>query len=131
MLLVLPTVAGFGLLLSGDLLGVVSFEGRLRSIIVAAIVLPLPAAATRRCHDMGKTGWLGIPALTIAAITMWNAWLSVANDGLIDRDLWYNRRSEETIFRIAAAAYWLFLMLPPQTGPNAFGSDPRPSEKPL
>ena len=97
-------------------------------VMVAIIVLPLPAAIARRLHDTGRTGWLALPVFALMGVSFYDGWLD-AIASYPDNDLWYNRDGMKLLFNACWLAAVVMLIWPPKDENNPYGPNPRPAEK--
>ena len=97
--------------------------------LYALYLLPFPASAARRFHDMGRSGWLALPIIALCGVTLWDGWLGLVHDSLPESDLWHNRPAQHFIYGLVCLAYAAALMTPPDRGINRYGPNPRPMPK--
>lgn len=95
--------------------------------LLAAI--PLPAAAARRLHDMGKSGWLALPVLGLAAIGVWTMWLDLISEPFDPAHFLTGTPQARLIYGASWVLLAVLLMQPPRHENNRHGPDPRPRQK--
>ena len=88
-----------------------------------AIACPSAALFVRRLHDQGRAGWWALAAVPALGLGLW-----VQLQRL--RDPFWLRAEHEPVFAAviggaSSLALLVLLLLPPQTGPNRYGPDPR------
>ncbi len=92
----------------------------------AVLLLGLAALNTKRLHDLGKSGWLGllfyVPA-GLSAATLFTGWVPPQ----LDDAIWWTRLLAGWM---GAAGIWFLVRLglySGTNGPNKYGDDPRAS----
>lgn len=127
-LIVFPQLAiGFLLFLflmfSPDQIGNV-ISSAVQFLVALLILLPLPAAAARRFHDRGESGWFAFPIIPMIAIHWTDELLDWLNG--VDDDLFFGVTNWlSATFAALTLLYVVLLLLPPKHDGNPYGPDPR------
>ena len=103
----------------------------LAAVFALVSVLPGLAAASRRFHDVGRSGWwLVLPAVVVPGWLL--IWISSAAAAMavrvdrLDNDIYFLAASAVMLVVVALMLVWL--IAPSQPGPNKYG--PNPNEVP-
>lgn len=98
-------------------------------LISAIVLVPIPAAAARRFHDIGKSGWFALPVVLMCAVGIWDAWKDWQAGPHASHDLWGNNAIAEVMFSGLCLFYVALLLQPPRDEGNPYGPNPRPAPK--
>lgn len=106
------------------------FGGASWETVIAAIVfVAIPAAAARRFHDIGKSGWFALPVLAMCGVGLWDAWKDIEAGPYASHDLFGNNPIADFVFTGICVLYAVILMQSPKDLKNPYGPNPRPAPK--
>ena len=97
--------------------------------ITALVLVPIPAAAARRFHDMGKSGWFALPVLLLCAGYLWNVWRDIEAGPQSIGTYSGNEPTLWILYAVIGVMFSIILMQPPKDANNPYGPDPRPAPK--
>ncbi|KLI63984.1 hypothetical protein AAV99_09870 [Aurantiacibacter marinus] len=98
-------------------------------MVSALVFVPIPAAAARRFHDIGKSGWFALPVLIMCAVGLWDVWKDWEAGPYASHDLWGTNIIAEVGFAGLCLFYVAVLLQPPRDEGNPYGPNPRPAPK--
>ncbi|WP_340587570.1 DUF805 domain-containing protein [Erythrobacter alti] len=97
--------------------------------VSALVLIPVPAAAARRFHDMGKSGWFALPVLLLCLAYFWHIWGEIETGPVTPIAYSGSEPTLELLYGFIGVMFAIILMQPPQHLTNPYGSDPRPAPK--
>lgn len=129
LLVIVPAVMLIGLeVLFAWLLPVIAVEVLEGALFLLAVV-PIPAAAARRFHDMAMSGWFALPLLPACALAIWDRWLDYQAGPYAGHDMLGGNSVAELFLAAFTLLYVVLLAQPARDENNPYGPNPRPAPK--
>ena len=113
--------AGFS---AADAFSVDAAIDRLRLLVIYAQLVPLPALAARRLHDVGQSGWFALPIVPLCVVGAIRETMDVLNGYQVYRlgDHW---SFLPFVITPLVVIYLIVLLQPSRPSADRFGPDPR------